>query len=106
MVKRSISWVAGVLLVVLYVYATTTAIGNLTGMLGLSGALGTGLSVAGWIWLVAGILLPPVLLAGALLLGRERPAGSRLLLLAAGIAAVAVLQLDLMHVIPESTYFA
>lgn len=106
MAKRVFSWVAGVLLAVLYIYATTTAIGNLTGMLGLSGALGTGLSVSGWVWLIAGILLPPVALAAALLLGRGRAAGSRLLLLAAGIAVVAVLQLDLMHVIPESTYFA
>ncbi|SJN09526.1 hypothetical protein FM113_06500 [Leucobacter sp. 7(1)] len=106
MAQRILSWAAGVALVGLYVYATITGVGNLTGMLGLSGALGMGLSVSGWLWLIAGVLLPIIVLAGALLLGRGRGAWARILLLAAGIAAVAVLQIDLMHVIPESSYFA
>lgn len=106
MVSRILTWVVGVLLGGLYLYATITGVGNLTGMLGLSGALGTGLSVIGWVWLSVGILIPLVVLAAALLLGRGRSGGIRILLLAAGIAAVAVWQLDLMHVIPESSYFA
>ncbi|MBL3698496.1 hypothetical protein [Leucobacter luti] len=106
MVTRVLAWVVGILLGGLYVYATVTGVGNLTGMLGLSGALGTGLSVSGWIWLVFGVAMPLILLAAALLLGRGRRAGIRILLLAAGIAVIAVLQLDLMHVIPESSYFA
>ncbi|MCW2287308.1 hypothetical protein [Leucobacter luti] len=106
MVSRILAWGVGVLLCGLYLYATITGVGNLTGMLGLSGALGTGLSVTGWIWLSVGILLPLLVLAAALVLGRGRKPGIRILLLAAGIAAIAVWQLDLMHVIPESSYFA
>ncbi|QIK62449.1 DUF3422 domain-containing protein [Leucobacter viscericola] len=106
MVKVVSAWVVGFLLAVLYLYAATAAIGNLIGMSGLAGALGTGLSAVGWIWLITGIVMPVVLLSLALILGRKRKAGIRILLLAVGITVVAVLQIDLMHLIPESSYFA
>ncbi|WP_025133220.1 hypothetical protein [Leucobacter sp. PH1c] len=106
MVSRIAAWVGGLLIAVLYVHATTTGVGNLLGMLGMAGALGMGLSVSGWVWLVFGIAMPPLVFAGALLLGRGRRGGARILLLAAGITLVAVVQLDVMHLIPESTYFA
>ncbi len=106
MLRNILAWAAGILLGVLYLYAIATAVGNLLGMLGLAGALGTGLSGAGWFWLVFGIVAPAAVLALALMLGRRRGAGRRILLLAAGVALVAVVQIDLMHVIPESSYFA
>lgn len=106
MVKTVSAWVVGVLLAVLYVYAAIAAVGNVLGMIGLAGALGTGLSGTGWLWLTLGVLIPLVLLAVALWLGRGRAAWTRILLLAAGIAVVAALQIDVTHVIPESSYFA
>lgn len=105
MATRVLSWVVGVILAGLYVYATITGIGNLIGMLGLGGALGTGLSAVGWLWLVFGIVMPLGVLIGGLLLARGRGAGIRILVLATGIALVAAVQLDVMHVIPESSYF-
>ena len=106
MVKIVSAWVVGVLLAVLYVYAAVAAVGNVLGMIGLAGALGTGLSGSGWLWLVLGVLIPLLVLGIALWLGRRRAAWTRILLLAAGIAVVAALQIDVMHVIPESSYFA
>ncbi|UOQ60497.1 hypothetical protein MUN76_00465 [Leucobacter rhizosphaerae] len=100
------AWIAGVLLGALYLYAAVAAVGNVLGMIGLAGALGTGLSATGWLWLVLGVLIPLVVFGLALWLGRRRTAWTRILLLAAGIAVVAALQIDVMHVIPESSYFA
>lgn len=105
MVRIVTAWVAGVLLAVLYVYAAIAAVGNILGMIGLAGALGTGLSASGWLWLTLGVLIPVLVFALALLLSRRRGPWTRILLLAAGIAVVAVLQIDVMHVIPESSYF-
>ena len=106
MVKTVSAWIVGVLLAVLYVYAAIAAVGNVLGMMGLAGALGTGLSGSGWLWLSVGVLIPLLLLAAALWLDRGRAPWTRILLLAAGIAVVAVLQIDVTHVIPESSYFA
>lgn len=106
MVKTVSAWIVGVLLAVLYVYAAIAAVGNVLGMVGLAGALGTGLSGSGWLWLSVGVLIPLLLLTAALWLGRGRAPWTRILLLAAGIAVVAVLQIDVTHVIPESSYFA
>lgn len=105
MARLITAWVGGVLLTALYVYAVLTGVGNLTGMLGFAGALGTTLSAPGWAWLLIGVAMPALVFAGALLLGRGRRAGSRILLLAAGIALVAVWQIDVLHLIPESAYF-
>ena len=106
MVKLISAWVVGLLLGLLYLYAMVAGIGNFVGLVGLSEALGTGLSGTGRFWLTLGIVMPAVVLAAALFVGRGRGAGSRILLLAAGVALVAAWQIDLMHVIPESSYFA
>lgn len=106
MLRTVLVWTAGVLLAVLYVYAAVTAVGNLLGMLGLAKEIGVGLSVTGVIWLVLGIAMPLLVLVLALMFGRGRQPGIRILLLVAGIAVVASLQIDLMHLIPESSYFA
>lgn len=106
MLKLIASWTVGLLLGLLYLYAVVAGIGNFVGIAGLSDALGTGLSSSGRIWLIVGIAMPLVVLAAALLVGRGRRAGIRILLLAAGVALVAAWQIDLMHVIPESSYFA
>jgi hypothetical protein len=100
-----VAWIVGALLTILYLYAIATAVGNLTGMFGLADALGIGLSAAGWSWLIIGIVIPVVLLSLALILSRKRKAGFRILLLALGLTVVAALQIDLMHLVPESSYF-
>ncbi|UOQ58208.1 hypothetical protein MUN78_05010 [Leucobacter allii] len=106
MIRTVTVWIIGILLAGLYVYAAIAGVGNFIGMHGLGAALGTGLSASGWVWLMLGIALPIALLAAALLLGRRRSSGFRLLLLAAGIAVLGALQIDIMHLVPESTYFA
>lgn len=106
MLRTVLAWIAGVLLAVLYIFAAVTAVGNLLGMLGLAQAIGVGLSLTGVIWLAVGIAMPLLVLALALLFGRGKQPGIRILLLVAGIAVVAVLQIDLMHLIPESSYIA
>ncbi len=106
MAKLISAWSAGVLLGLLYLYATVAGIGNLVGVMGMSAALGTGLTGSGRFWLVVGVVMPAVVFALALLLGRRRGAGARILLLAAGVALVAAWQIDIMHVVPDSSYFA
>lgn len=106
MLKVVAAWIAGVLLSVLYLYAAVAAIGNLMYFPGLADASGLEVSTIGWTWLIIGIVMPVALLALALILGKKRKAGIRILLLAVGITVVAVLQTDIMHLIPVSSYFA
>lgn len=105
MAKTVAAWTAGVLLALLYLYAAVAAIGNLMYFPGLANVSGLEVSSVGWTWLIIGVIMPVVLLSLALILGRKRKAGIRILLLAVGITVVAVLQIDLMHLIPESSYF-
>lgn len=104
MLRTGLVWISGILIAVLYVFAAVTAVGNLLGMLGLAEEIGVGLSVTGLIFLVIGITMPLLVLVLALMLGRGRPPGMKILLLVAGIALVAALQIDLMHLVPESFY--
>jgi len=106
MAKTVTAWIAGLLIALLYAYAAVAGIGNLVGMLGLGSALGGGITALGWALLVFGIAMPVLVLALALLLARGRGKGMRILILAAGLALVAAVQLDMMHLVPESLYFA
>ncbi|MEV8337303.1 hypothetical protein [Leucobacter sp. NPDC077196] len=106
MLKLISAWAAGLLLGLLYLYAIVAGIGNLVGVMGMSSALGTEVTGSGRFWLIIGLVMPAVVFVLALLLGRRRSPGIRILLLAAGVALVAAWQIDLMHVIPESSYFA
>lgn len=105
MLKSISAWIIGVLITVVYAYAVIAAVGNLTGMIGLGGALGTGLSATGWTWLIVGVLMPIIVFGLALLIGRKRSAWMRVLALAAGLTVVAICQIDIMHLILESSYF-
>ncbi|CAG7597652.1 hypothetical protein ACFPZL_07055 [Leucobacter soli] len=103
---RIAAWAWGIVLILCYVLVTVNAVGNLTGMHGIGEALGGGLSRAGWFWLILGIVLPVAALAIALLLGRGRRAGVRLLLLLAGIAVISAFQFEILLLVPQYTYFA
>lgn len=85
---------AGVVLVGLYAYATVAAVGNLTGM---TTVLGDVLGALPWALLIAAVVVPALALIVALLLGRGRGAGQRLLLLAAGLCVTAAIHLEIGH---------
>lgn len=104
--ERIASWVMGVLLGLVYVYLVVAAVGNVIGIVEMSGLLGLELNAIGWFWLVLGVALPVAAFVVALMIGRGRRAGARLLVLAAGIAAVAAIQLEVMHLVPQSSFFA
>lgn len=97
--------VFGVLVTLLYAYMVVAAVGNLTGITAMSGVLGLTLTGTGWFWLILGIALPPIGFAIALLLGRGRSLGLRVLVLAAGLASVAAIQLEILHLVPQSSFF-
>ena len=102
---RISAWIAGALLAVLYAYMVVAAVGTLVGLRQLGGAIGLELTAVGWFWLLLGIALPILFLALALLIGRRRRAGARLLVLAAGLALAAAVQLEVMHLVPQSSFF-
>ncbi|WP_241095385.1 MULTISPECIES: hypothetical protein [unclassified Leucobacter] len=101
-----IVWTIGGLVTLMYGYAVVAAVGNLLGIPGIAAALGLGVSAAGWAWLSLGVALPVLVYVVALVISRRRPGWARILLLATGLCVVAVLQLDIMHVIPQSSFFA
>lgn len=103
---RIFAWVIGVILTLLYVYLVVAAVGNLMGIQQMADLLGLVLTGVGWFWLLLGIAIPVIAFTVAVLLSRRRSAGARLLVLAAGLATVAAFQLEIMHLVPQSTFFA
>ncbi|KAF5287531.1 hypothetical protein FQR65_LT21016 [Abscondita terminalis] len=93
---RIAAWVAGVLLTGLYAYAIAAAVGNLIGM---STFLGDTFGVLPWVMLGAGIAVPALAFIVALLIGRGRGPGVRILILATGLCVAAAIQLEIMHLI-------
>ena len=87
-------WGAGVVLTALYAYIVIAAVGNMVGMASL---LGSVLRPTAWIALGTGIAAPVIGYALALILGRGRSGGVRLLLLTTGLCVTAALQLDMLH---------
>lgn len=98
-------WTIGLIITALYGYAVVAAAGNLVGMPQAAVALGLTVTATGWAWLSLGVALPIVVFAVALLVARGRSSWVRILLLITGLCVVAVLQLDLMHLVPPSRYF-
>lgn len=106
MAGRIIAWAAALLIVALYAYTVVAAIGNLIGIPGMADAMGLSMTGAGWFWLWFGVVIPIVVLGLALLTGRRRSAGLRVLVLAAGLCLVAAVQLEVMHLVPQASFFA
>ena len=96
---------AFVLLTGLYVYMVVAAVGNLTQLPEMASQLGLGVNATGWFWLWLGVALPVLGYAVALLAGRNRRGGSRLLILATALAVVAALQLEISLVVPPTSFF-
>lgn len=104
--RTVVAWCFGVVFALLYAYLVTAAFGNLFGLQEMAGLMGLRLTVVGWFWLVLGVALPIIIFAIALLVGRRRTAGARLLLLATGLAAIAMFQLEITLLVPQSGFFA
>ena len=98
-------WTIGALVAVLYGYAVVAAVGNLIGIPGIASALGLGVTAAGWAWLSLGVVLPILIFLTALLMGLKRPGWAKIVLLATGLCVVAVFQIDILHIVPQSSFF-
>ena len=106
MTGKIVAWTAGVLITALYVYTVVAAVGNVILLPQMAATLGVGLTPIGWGWLVFGVALPVVVYGLALLVARRRTAGPRILVLAAGLCLVAAVQLEVLHMVPQTSYFA
>lgn len=105
MTRRIIAWTVGILVTLLYAYMVVAAVGNLTMLPQMAASLGVELAPAGWAWLGFGIALPVIVYALALVIARRRSAGIRVLVLAAGLCFAAAVQLEVMHLVPQTSYF-
>jgi len=107
--KKVLSRVSGWMLIIasltLYGYALWSAVGNVILFPQFAAAIGLGISPNGWVWLIVQMMIPPVVLSLALVLGRKRGIVLRGLILLVGVAVVSVLTIDVMHSIPQSSYF-
>lgn len=97
-------WAGLVAVIGLYVYAVSAAVGNWIGMDQLATMLADGLSGIGRVWLVVGVAIPVLAFAVSALIGVGKSRGVKLLLLCAGLTVVAILQLDVMHLVPTTLY--
>lgn len=102
---RILTWLVAIILVGLYVYAVVAAVGNWIGIAGYAEALAGGLSAAGVAWLTLGVAIPVVALIVSILVGRKRSGSMRILILLLGLSLTAAMQLNIMHVIPTTSYF-
>lgn len=100
-----IAWLAIVIAVALYAYATWAAIGNLLLLPQFAASLGLGITPTGWSWLSIQVALPLVVAIVSVILGRKRRLPVRALLLIAGVTVVSVLSIDITHSIAQTSYF-
>lgn len=100
-----LSWIGIAVAAGLYVYAIWSAIGNI--ILLPKSAAGFGLTVGayGWFWLILQLVLPVLIAALAVLIGRKHSLPLRMLLLFSGIAVLSVFSIDMANSIPITSYF-
>ncbi|WP_449283682.1 hypothetical protein [Leucobacter sp.] len=106
MAGRIAAWAIGLLLTGLYASTVVAGVGNLVLLPQMAASMGLGITPTGWFWLGFGVLMPVVVFALSLVIGRGRSASLRLLVLAAGLGVVAAVQLEVMHLVPQSGFFA
>lgn len=97
--RRTPFWLEITLAVVFglfFAYDAWEAVGNLVGLSTYASALDTTLTPLGWALLIAAILFPVGLFAGAFVLGRRRSPLMQVGLYLAALAVSAVLYLDLV----------
>lgn len=106
MVNKIIGWACFVLLSAIYAYMVVAAVGNLTLLPQMAGEMGLSMSGTGWFWLWLGVCLPIFAYAIGLLVTRwAKSGGSKLLVLATALAVTAAVQLEILHLVPQSTFF-
>ena len=96
--------VIAILFALFYGYALYDAISNLVVLPSFLAALGAEASTP-WALLILGLVIPPVLYAAALLVGRGRPLFARALILIVGLAVVHTLALSLIAVVSAVVRF-
>lgn len=106
MTRRILTWAVGAIITGLYVYVLVAAIGNLMLLPEMVASMGLHMTGSGWFWLILVAALAPVSYALALFAARRRGAGVRLLALATGLCVTAALQLEILLLVPQSTFFA
>lgn len=105
MAGKIASWVIGLIITALYASTVVAAVGNIIGVPSMAEAIGLGISGTGWFWLWLGVVLPVVVFGIALLFGRGRRAAARVLILGTGLCVLAAVQLEILHLVPQSSFF-
>lgn len=105
MTRRIITWAVGAIITGLYVYMVVAAVGSLTLLPQMVNVMGLSMTGIGWFWLIFGVALPPLAYAVALILSRRSGAAVRLLALVTGLCAAAAVQLEVMLLVPQSSFF-
>ncbi|MGO1537777.1 MAG: hypothetical protein ACTHZ9_07000 [Leucobacter sp.] len=96
---RIFGWLIAALITGLYAYVVVIAIGSMTGMIGQGEALGLRISALGWTILLTGLVSSPLVFVLSLWFGRKHKFALRVLILAAGLCVVAVVQLDITDLV-------
>lgn len=105
MTRRIITWAVWAIVTGLYIYMVVAAVGSLTLLPQMVSATGLSMTGAGWFWLIFSVAVPPIAYAAALILSRRSGAVVRLLALATGLCAAAAVQLEVMLLVPQSSFF-
>lgn len=107
MTSKIVGWGSFAVLTALYVYMVVAAVGNLVLLPEMAAAIGLSVNGTGWFWLWLGIALPVIAyIIGLLVARRAKSGGSKLLVLATALAVTAAVQLEILHLVPQSTFFA
>jgi hypothetical protein len=92
---RWLSFVIAAFFGLFFAYDVWEAVGNLVGLSATASSLGTTLSAFGWAVLGAALVVPALIFAVAVWVGRRRNAGVQALLLLAGLCLSAVASLNI-----------
>lgn len=106
MLGKITGWAAFAVLSLLYAYMIIAAVGNLIMLPEMGATMGLEVTVSGWFWLCIGVLLPVLAYAIALLIGRKKGGAAKLLVLATALAVTAAVQLEILHLVPQASFFA
>ncbi|MHA3683937.1 hypothetical protein ACXR2T_04320 [Leucobacter sp. HY1910] len=105
MTRRIISWAVWAIITGLYVYMVVAAVGNIVLLPQMVASIGVSITGAGWFWMIFGVALPPLAYALALVFARRSGTAVRLLALATGLCAAAAIQLEVLLLVPQSSFF-
>lgn len=105
MTRRIITWAVWAIITGLYAYMVVAAAGSLSLLPQMVDSMGMSMTGIGWFWLIFGVAVPPIAYVLSLLAARRRSAAVRLLALATGLAAAAAINLEVLLLVPQSSFF-